>query len=169
METRLIALLISGLVFASYCIFNLYKFGVTKSISITYYKLQKSLRWLFTVFMVSWSIPMSIAGNTPLMWFACSCMILTGVAADGRRDKMTERLHIIGVNTGIIAGYVSVWADYGYWWLAVMGLIGTILMLGKVFTDKLEWRDEIDNHTWYIEIYHFIILSSGIYLNIAGV
>lgn len=154
MEQRLIALIISVSIFVLYKNYCLSKVGMTVSYSKTFYRLKR--KYLYTLFMVAFAIPMSIAGDTPLMFWAAAAMVLTGVAADIKRSETTYWLHIVGANAGIAIAMLSIVKDYGNWVLP--GLFVAFLIYALV--------REIRYRTLYIEEAALYISAFSILLDI---
>lgn len=146
---QLTAVLIAGLVFEIYRDICLHKFNMTRSFSFTYYKWnKKNMSWAFTIFIFSFSLPMAIAMSTYLGMVAAGLICVSGVAADTKRDKQTEKLHSYSVIIGIVLAFLSIGVDFGQWWLAV---IGATIVLGT-------WMSQIKYHTYWTELQTILII-----------
>lgn len=167
---QLIALFISLFVFVGYLVFCYNRFGyISYSISSTFYDFTGKLRYLYTLFMITFAFSLFIAGGTLLLYFATILMIATGVAADTRRDKLTGIIHYIGANVGILLGLLSLFIDFGLWWLSVIGVCGILfvwLPYMKSVKKYFQWLPKVDNHTYWIEVIAFIVVWTGILIHI---
>lgn len=125
---------ISILPIAIYLFFIWYRFGVQKSISESYYILQKRLpkyRWTFIAALVATSLLMilgyaieqpEIKADTIILFFAGLGICYTASAAEFKKDKITETWHRYGAVGGYILGYAFIIALFGIdsiWFIAI--------------------------------------------------
>lgn len=150
------SLLLSALIFTLYCAYCLQRFGLTRSISATFYEFKGNLRYLYTAYMWLFSIPMVIAGETGLLFAAMAGIAFTGTAADVKRSEATERIHVGGTIASITAGLLSVWLDFGMLWLAITGAVGCLAM----------WVSQFRNHTYWIEVWAYAVVWIAIWIKI---
>ena len=155
METQLISLIASFFIFAGYVTYIYSKFGVLKSISKSYYELRPKNKWMFTIALWGFSIPMIIAGDTALMFLAGSAICFVG-AAPAYKDSMTDKVHVAGAVAGIVLGAAAMWINYGFWWITGLMALSAFLMS----------HFEIKNETWWIEITEFMFIFLGVLLSI---
>lgn len=149
-------LIISTTIFYLYVSYALYKFGLTKSISITALKLSKGDEWLFTAFMVGFSTALAFAAQGWMFTVAMFMAWIVGFAWNTKKNKLIFWLHIIGSFTMIISGSAGLWYHYGQWELVIIGAAG----ISSV------WIPQVRSHTWLIEVWSMIVICFGIYLNI---
>jgi hypothetical protein len=155
MYFSLIAALLSIVSLLSLLVYAYIKVGMTKSISAIYDELNKLPRpkgYLYTIGMWLTALPLAAAGETELFYIAGALIALTGLAADIRKSKLTEWLHIIGAWGGMAAGLMSLWYDYGMWELAVSGAvaIGILQII------------QVRNVTYWSECAAFAPIAGGI-------
>lgn len=125
--------LISISVFTIYLIFILVKFGVLKSISDSYYHLKNKV--LFTLALWGFAFPAIIAGNTALMFLAGSGIVFVGVAFDFK-ENFTKIVHYTAAALGVVFGMVSLWLDFGFWFIPVGFILiscGLLSLKNKIF------------------------------------
>ncbi len=150
METyRLVSFILSGVIFSAFWLYVYFRHGVQKSISDSYYKLRKG--HLFTLALWGFSLPLIVAVETPLIFFAAAFIGFTGTAADFRQ-KMTDVIHVIGAVGGVVLGLASLIFDFKAY-LYVIAIIVAIYALDRL---------KIKNKTWWVETVAFI----GIYLTL---
>jgi len=98
-------------VFVSYVSFIWIKYGIQPSISESYYKLPKSINWLFTFFCWGFAIPAMIIGleltNSFLMFLAPAGICFVGAAA-AFKQTLTNQVHVIGAYSGILFSQLAI-------------------------------------------------------------
>ncbi|MFW5915894.1 MAG: hypothetical protein ACOCTM_00325 [Bacteroidota bacterium] len=151
MNHSIIAIIISFFVFTGYLLYVAFRYGITQSISKSYYKLKG--KWLFTIVLWGFSIPLMIAAAKPLMFFAGAGICFTG-AAPSTSVRMEARWHIGSSVAGIVLGTFGMWIHYGMWWIpAVQAAFTLFLVFFKV-----------KNYTWWIETLAFYLILAGIFI-----
>lgn len=142
-------LIISIITFISYISFVWIKFGIQKSISQSYYVLEKfNLQFLFTLFIWSYSIPTLILGleltSSILMFISAASICFVGAAA-AYKEKLTNTVHMISAAIGITFCQLSIIFDFHMWYITLIFLLSSSipLLLSK-------------NKLWWIEIFAFI-------------
>lgn len=105
-----------------YLIYIVVKYGVQKSISISWYKLPKKRKWMFLVALIGTSLLMvstyiysqdSIKLDSLLLFFAGLGICYTASAAAFKKDKVTETWHMAGAYGGFAFGYAFIVARLG--------------------------------------------------------
>lgn len=140
-------------VFVGYISFIIGKYGILSSISESYYRLPKSLTFLFTLFCWGFALPAMIVGldltDNFLMFFAGGGIMFVGAAA-AFKEKMTEKVHFIGAAIAIIAAQLSTAFDFHMYYVNVVFItIALTILLGKTV-------GRIKNYVWWIEIAAFL-------------
>lgn len=162
MKTQLITLLISIVSFNLYLIIIEKIYGVQKSISMSVKCLPDKWKWLFVLFMIMSMAPLLITTiDKTLMPIAIWMVLAVGATPLTERDrfaKLSEGLHMFGAFGGISLGFVSLWIEYGMWYLVLNELV---LVLILFLTKSI--RGEV---IWYIELFSYIILVLGILISI---
>ena len=139
-------------VFIAYVTYIWLKFGILPSISDSSYKTNSP--FLFAIFIWGTAIPLMIVGNTALMFLSGSSLAFVGASPWFR--KLSEgKVHVAGVMISIISGAISMWIDFGLWYLTV------IIVVSYVITLLIKMKYE----TWWAEIMYFIIIIIGLFLN----
>lgn len=137
-------------IFIAYVIYIWLKFGILSSISDSYYKTNSP--FLFAIFIWGTAIPLIIVGNTALMFFAGALLCFVGASPAFKKRKMEEKIHVYGTIGSIALGIISMWVDFGLWYLTV------IMVAGYIFTMFVK----IKNETWYVEILAFVLVMLGL-------
>jgi len=156
MKIRLYSAIASILIFTGYIIYIRVKYGQLKSISASWYWLNSSQKWLFTLALWGFTLPLSIAGNTALFFLAAGGICFTGAAADTKSLSMTEHVHTIGATGGIILGMGALLIDFHLWYIFLPFFLFSIYMIKK----------NIRNHTYWIETIAYYTIWIAILLNI---
>lgn len=145
--------------FFSYITFILLKYGVKESVSKTFYSLPPQHRYLFTLYCWSFSVPVMILGGSLLMYLAGAGIMFVGATPAFKDTKITNRFHTIGAAVGITFSQIAIFFDYRLWYLNIIFIVSSALML--LFTKKLK-----DNHLFWIEILAFLIITYTLVLDI---
>ena len=135
---------ISTLAFFGFVIMIWIRFGLLSSISDGYYYLNRQ-KHLFAIAMVGVGLPVTIQSDTGMIFFAGLFICMAGAAGYIRED-FTEKLHIVGATGGITLSMVSLWIDYGMWWVS----------LGFAVISFLLTFFRINHSSWWIEILAFV-------------
>lgn len=149
----MIYLLISSVIFISYVTYCLCKYNLTKSISITYYKHDVGDRWLFIVFMLSFSSCLAIQAEDWLFYVSAGFAWITGLAADFQRNKLLRVTHVGAAYLMIITAGIGLWYHYGLWELTITGAVGTASLM----------IPQVNRRIWLAEVWWFIVISFGVY------
>lgn len=151
-QYKIISLLISVSVFASYTGYIWIKYGVQTSISDSYYRLPKKWRWIFTFFCWGFSVPVAVIIFTPLMFAAVAGICMVGAAPNylmKLEQKLTQEYyaHYGGAITGVLFLQLSIFFDFVWYDLNILSIIAMIVM--ALFAK---------NKIWWIEIVAYITL-----------
>jgi len=136
------------LVFVLYVSFLWIRFGVLPSISESYYRLPKKLKFLFTFFCWGFALPALIIGisltNNYLMFFAGAGIAFVGVAA-AFKEGLAKRIHNIGAVVGIASSQASIAYDFHMYYVNLIFL--TLAAIIYFIIKK--------NSVWWIELVAF--------------
>jgi hypothetical protein len=140
-------------VFVGYVSFVISKYGILPSISESYYKLPKSINFLFTLFCWGFALPAVIVGvdltDNFLMFLAGGGIMFVGAAA-AFKETMTKKVHFIGATIGITAAQLSTAIDFQMYYMnLVFVVLALTILLGKGL-------GRIKNYVWWIEIMAFL-------------
>lgn len=118
----------------------LYYVGLDKSISSTYYSLPRNQRWMFTMALWAYSLGALIYFQTTLMVVASFLIMIVG-ASPGFKKKLEEKVHLFGAIGGIFFALLSVWVEYGHWYLSILSIFGIFLIRKR--KDFAYWAEVI--------------------------
>lgn len=149
---NILLLTTSTIIFFGYIALVWIKFGILPSISDSYYYFKK-IPGLFFFAMFGTGLPITIFAETGLLFFAGSFIVLVG-AAGAFRQELIGKVHVIGAVGSIVLGMVSIWVDYGYWYISVGFALMTFLL--TFF--------RIKNHTWWIEIFGYVCIVGVLWI-----
>lgn len=147
-------LIISAVVFISYVVGIVLKWGILPSISDSYYKLRK-YNPLFPLALMGFAIPAMLAGNTALMFLAGSGIIFCGTAG-AFKEHLTSRIHFSGALIGIASGLASLWIDFSLWYFIPAMIISSFII----------WKNA-KNYIWWVEILSFTLIILGLWLGLS--
>lgn len=153
MNPQLIAFLISVLTFTAYVVVISIKYGILRSISISYYYLKK--RWIFTIIFWIYALSMMVAGSNPWIFGAGAFICFVGAAANIKDGDITRKVHIVGATGGIILGTLWLFIS-NYWYLGLIVMLSAWWLIGE----------QKKNHTFWIEIISYYVIALGILINI---
>lgn len=139
--------------FIIYLVYVRVKYGMTKSISATYYEIKN--KWLFTITLWFFAIPLIIVGGKGLIFLAgASIGFVAAAPRVGEKYKMSEIVHIVGSYLGIASGVIAMGIYYGLWWIPVTQLLFTLLA----------HYEELRHRTYWIEALAVGLTVYGLYL-----
>lgn len=151
MILKLFFLTLSLIIFTIYVSFILHKYGIQKSISDSYYRLKGIYQAIFTFFIWGSAVPVMIAAETPLMFFAGSLICFVGAAPAFKKTMLENTVHIVGASGGFALAFISIIHEFGFWWLALPAAI-----LAATFKKSSPY------YIWFAEIIGFITIFIAI-------
>lgn len=132
--------------------YNLFKYGMTDSISATYYENPKGrvegfMRLAFRAFCIilgfgvfQWITDDSWASF--MIFFGGAAIALVGIAPDYKSNKIANNVHIYAAVFGIVLSLAGQWIVYGLWmpsmWVAITFAVAHLF--------------KVRGATWYIEV-----------------
>ena len=139
-------------VFVTYVTSIIIFYGILKSISDSYYELQKkNLGFLFVLFCWGFAFPMFILGvektGIPWLFLSAAGIVFVGGAC-AMREKLTRKVHLIGAYGAVFFGMLSVWVDFGLWYVS----LAFVVIAGLMTLFKVK------NHIWWEEVLAFLII-----------
>ena len=159
-------LIISEVLFLTGLIVGYLRYGLTRSISALYDKLEEdpdTKGWWFTAWQIAFCLPLivsviilTIQGN--IIWqgiilgMAATFIIFSAIAGDTEEHEVVMRVHVVGATGGIFLGAVFMAS------IQILGLIVAILAgIGTYYMI----RKPVKNHTYWIEVkwYHLVTVS----------
>lgn len=144
-----------AIAYAQFAIFFIYtffvwrKYGIQRSISESWYAVDKQYKWMFTMFCFGLGITQCFHGT---VWFFLSGSFLcfVGVAFDFKsRWRMTPWVHNVGAVGSIVLGLIGL-AVTGIWWPFIPVSAAAVTL------------SKIKNGTWWIEVVAFLSILGGL-------
>ena len=133
--------------FLAYTIFVWATYGVQKSISESWYTLEKK-GWLFTI-AFSWGLGVSTIFHGGVWFFLSGAFLcFVGAATQFKADKNTRGVHNIGT-VGSIVFALTALALHGIWW-PFLPILASLSLIKQ------------NNGVWWIEHVAFFSLMAGI-------
>lgn len=153
---NLILLTISLVVFGGYVEIIWSKYGIQKSISMSYYCLPDKFKFVFTLILFGFSIPIILV-SSDMVFMPIAGWLISGVGAacNIMSNKITKTVHMISAIGGITLAFFSLCYEYNAWIIVV---ISAILMGIAAFKIK-------EGKIWWIEIIAFTAVWIGLLLN----
>lgn len=90
----------------------IYKIGIPKSISVTYYKLPHKYSYLFSFAILALSVPIIIISDSLLMQIAGGLICLVAATPRFKHCKNEKLVHIIGATSGVLLALASMAFNY---------------------------------------------------------
>ena len=140
-------ILLSGIIFTAGLLYTWIRWGVQKSISITFYEHENRLLWY--LWFLGFILPIMTLVDHFLLFFAVVGITLVGAAPNFKGTKLQENIHIIGAYAGII---------FAFAYLVVKGEYLTPIIM-VLFTAYAVWK--IKFKTTWIEV-------AALYLTLIG-
>jgi hypothetical protein len=145
-------LILSLTIFTLGCLYTWIRWGVQKSISITFYEHENKLLWW--VWMLSYSIPIFFAFPHWLIFISVLGIIMVGTAPDFREGGPQEAVHILGAYLAIIASFAYLGFVQGQWYVVGAMVIFTVYAVFK-----------LENKTNWIEVAAFYLTIIGLWIS----
>lgn len=154
MKAEIVLLIISAVIFISYITTIALRFGIQKSISESYYDLRPEWKFVFTLTLWGFAIPVMIVGNSFLFFLAGGLICFVGAAAGFKSLAMTYKVHMIGAYGGVILGFTALIFDLGYYAMPLVAALSIIIMW-------FNCRFKI----WWIEVLAFSTVWIGLLMS----
>ena len=145
---------ISFIIFTAWLIFIRLAFGKLDSISESFYKLSEKHRFIFTLVLWGFSLPLMVNVNSVWLFLSISGIAFVGAAA-AYKEELTSTVHFVGAVGGIIMGLVYLLTQWLFW----LALPSILVSVSLYFLSK--------RPTYWIEIVsYYTILIGLIYLQL---
>jgi len=153
----MIELIISLLIFTAYVVFIAEKYGVQKSISMSYYSLPENRRWIFVLFIIGFNAPivMLCSAGIPIMAVSAWMVMVVGSTCNFASKKWVKVLHMIGAVGGIVLANVGIILELHLWYITV--ILALAVGIRAIFN-----RDSL---IWDVEILSFGAIWVALFLN----
>jgi len=144
---EVIGMQLSFVIFFVFLIIIQYKYGTQKSVSESYYRIPKKWKFVFTLVLAGFAVPIMIAGHNILIFLAGACIVFVATAPAFKSTNTERKIHMIGAVSGIAFGLLATIFIYNLWPLVLLasGISGVIYKLSKYFI-------------WWIEVVSFIVI-----------
>ena len=152
----MVLIIVSLIIFTTYLIWIISKYGLLPSISDSYYKLKEDkLDFVFTLFIWYVSLSTIFIASTPLMFGAGSLIAFVGAATAFKDDNLTKRVHTFGAICGILFGIMSLILEFNDYIIPAIFL--TIFLTIIIINPK--------NKTYWIELAAFYSIYTSLLIN----
>ena len=147
-------LLVQIIVFLSYVIGIVSKYGVLPSISDSWYSLPLGWKSLFTFFTWGIGIPMLLYGTLPLFISGAGLCFVGAATQFKMKESYTRLIHFAGAAVGIVTPLIY------FLWSFNVGLPFAIQLVGSLII----WNSkEFNNKLWWVEILGFLMVVYGLF------
>lgn len=133
--------------FFGYLIYVVKNFGVTSSISESYYRLPHKFKIFFSLFCLGIGIPAMLLGQSALMMIAGAGIAFVG-GSGAYKEDMANTVHTAAAIIGIFFSQLSIFFDMNLWVLNIVSILFMLLIL--------LFRNITKNHIWWIEVVAFL-------------
>lgn len=141
--------IIQLVLFTFYISFVWIRDGVQRSLSESWYILDKPFRWMFTVVLCFGIGILHCTYGNLLLFLSGAFLCFVGAASDYRAAKLTKIVHYVGAVMSIALSLVHLSINEIYWPLSMTLFMIIILPL-------------IDNRFWWLEIIAFYSILGGL-------
>ena len=140
---------LSATIFTAGLLYTWIRWGVQKSISITFYEHENRLLWY--LWFLGFILPIMSLVDHFLLFFAVVGIALVGAAPDFKSTDLQDKVHVAGAIAGIVFafGYLILKGEY------ITPIIMTIFTL-------YAWR-KLKNSTTWIEVAAMYLALIGLY------
>lgn len=145
----MIALITSAVIFVAYLALIIANFGITRSISASYFKFED--KRLFIYPQIGFSILLVVASPTALIGMAAASICFSALAGNTRLNETIEKIHVIGATGGILLAMAQLLL-WGQWYLVAPFFLLSLYGMKK----------PVANHTFLIEVLAFVLVVVGI-------
>ena len=100
--------IISAIIFALGLSYGIFKYGLLDSVSAYYYKLSPSRNFLFGLWCMAYALPIWYATSSIWLQLAAICVIVVGIAAAYKGDKLINYVHYMAAILAVVFGYLHI-------------------------------------------------------------
>ena len=151
---------ITGLIFASYVSILYIEYGATKSISLSFYELEKKNHWIFRALFLTLGLCIAFTKSGWFWYTVAVSGALIGVFSRCRFGWKRD-LHITFAVCFILGSFVAIGIDaYGSY--PDISLYGFLIAATILFSWLIMITKEFENKLWSLEICWFISIMVGI-------
>ena len=122
-----------------------FRYGLLTSVSASHYALigeNKNFGWIFTACTWAYALPAMVIGQTGLMFFAGGFICFVGVAAN-YKSGMDKIWHGRFAIFGVLLSQLSIFFDFGYWWINVGSVAAMIVLWILNHKNKTYWVEQV--------------------------
>lgn len=139
-------------IFFIYTFFVWRKYGIQRSISESWYVVDKKYKWMFSMFCFCLGALQCFHVIHGSVWFflSGSSLVFVGVATDFKSTwRINPCIHNIGAVGSIVLGLIGL-AVMGIWWPFIPVAVGAVTL------------PRYENGTWWIEVVAFFSILVGL-------
>ena len=149
----MILIIVSLIIFTTYLIWIISKYGLLPSISDSYYKLKEDkLDFVFTLFIWYVSLSTIFIASTPLMFGAGSLIAFVGAATAFKDDNLTKKVHTISAISGILFGIMSLLLEFNDYIFPVIFLNLFLIIVISNTKNKIYWVEIVAFYSIYFSL-----------------
>ena len=149
----MILIIVSLIIFTTYLIWIISKYGLLPSISDSYYKLKEDkLDFVFTLFIWYVSLSTIFIASTPLMFGAGSLIAFVGAATAFKDDNLTKKVHTISAISGILFGIMSLLLEFNDYIFPVIFLNLFLIIVISNPKNKIYWVEIVAFYSIYFSL-----------------
>lgn len=144
----------SVVIFTTFAALVWWKYGVLNSISAAFYKLPENQRWIFTLALWGFSIPIIIFGgmnDAELLFLAGGAIVWTGAVAAYNSSELELKIHITSAMGGVILGLAHLTINLHLYYLVAGATVIAFLLYKRS-----------KNYTWWIEMLYYFTIIIGL-------
>lgn len=134
--------IVATVLYLGYC---LIKFGLTDTISATWYEHKSWIgKWAFTIWLYCIIFPVFLffTGIWQNLFLFAACIFIGWVATyPNYKEDWAEGKHIWGAILGIVFAMLGIWFSWGLWWIAA----------GVAVISGLSWLVKLKGATYIAE------------------
>lgn len=149
----MVLIIVSLIIFTTYLIWIISKYGLLPSISDSYYKLKEDkLDFVFTLFIWYVSLSTIFIASTPLMFGAGSLIAFVGAATAFKDDNLTKKVHTISAISGILFGIMSLLLEFNDYIFPVIFLNLFLIIVISNPKNKIYWVEIVAFYSIYFSL-----------------
>ena len=149
----MVLIIVSLIIFTTYLIWIISKYGLLPSISDSYYKLKEDkLDFVFTLFIGYVSLSTIFIASTPLMFGAGSLIAFVGAATAFKDDNLTKKVHTISAISGILFGIMSLLLEFNDYIFPVIFLNLFLIIVISNPKNKIYWVEIVAFYSIYFSL-----------------
>ena len=138
----------------AYLLYIYFRYGIQRSISASYNRLEGVSKSLYGWCMVCIGVPMAMVGDNWMSAVAGIILSITFAAPTGG-SKLNQAIHNISSQVAMITGVAMLGFKFSQWFLVVVTCLTVLFMMWSAKKDRVIFGYKIPrfkNSTWWIEV-----------------